>query len=45
MVEACALALVMTYGAATPAAMPAANSRLVSLIHPSLEPRFFAGSY
>jgi ABC-type xylose transport system permease subunit len=45
MVAACALALVMTWGAATAAVMPAANSRLVSFIQTLPGTVLFAGSY
>jgi len=43
MVAPCALALPMMWGAARPAAMPAAKSRLVSFICLSLRPGFFVG--
>ena len=43
MVEPCARALVMMWGAAIPATMPAAKSRLVSLINSSLRPGVSVG--
>jgi hypothetical protein len=43
MVAPCARALPMMWGAAIPAAMPAAKSRLVSFIYSSMRPSFFVG--